>query len=68
MRTDEMLYTVATVGAMREYETVHAGKSAQCLDIRSGDTFSGTSGDYWNFPLEGPLMNDEGEPLLLVVP
>lgn len=80
---EETSYTVATVGAMRTYEERNPGRDgvdeegnpyhveprrAVCLDVRSGQTFSASSGDYWSLGENEPLTNGEGEPLLLVVP
>lgn len=37
------------------------------LDPASGETFSASSGDYWDRPDNEPLTNEAGEPLVLVL-
>jgi hypothetical protein len=41
----------------------------RCLayDRSTGDTFSASSGDYWQQPDDEPLTGEDGEPLILVL-
>ncbi len=71
--TEDIIYTVATVENMRQYEHAHPRthpkvepRRAMALDIRTGATFSASSGDYWMHNTDAPITNRYGEPLLLV--
>lgn len=83
MTDTDKIYTVATRGAMREYEERNPGRDgvdehgqsyhvhaplAVALDVRTGETFSASAGDYWQLGENEPLTNEHDEPLLLVVP
>lgn len=62
------LYTPATPANMKRFEEEHPGHHAVAMDRITGDTFSGTAGDYWDLPENEPLRGDQQEPLILVVP
>lgn len=66
--------TLATVANMRRFEERHPRTQPNVEPMRAiayspgtGEEYSATSGDYWNQPDDAPLLDHEGEPMLLVV-
>jgi hypothetical protein len=60
----EQTATLATVENMRRAE--QAGIRCFAFSPTTGEEYSATSGDYWNLGAETPLMDDLGEPMILV--
>lgn len=57
--------TIATIENMREAES--RGKRCMAYSPNTGEQFSATSADYFNLPEGKPLVDADGEPLILAV-
>lgn len=66
--------TLATPANMRRFEQKHRRTHPYVDPVRAiawspgtHEEYSATSGDYWNVPDDAPLLDERGEPMLLVV-